>query len=285
MELKRLLMSKNLIICAMVLVIACCGFYIKEQGDNTYFDASKYYNFKSETMNLYKNCSIEQARESINSRIERLDVFSQLGFYTDFKSDDIEYYLEYMADEEKEYRAEHSYEAAMYDANPNEYDSMKYSMIYTALHEVKAQIDYVDTYDEFLENIKVQAENMSSVSIFSKANSFSSRNIEKTLVDYEGLEGTELALGIDEPVTTVMNYELVHYFMLIFIILLVTQLLSERKQGLWSIVHAAPMGRARLAVRRLGIIAVSISAIGILLYSSLFVVSSINLSGPSFIYL
>ncbi len=284
MELKRILLSKNIIICAVVLIIACCGFYIKAQGDNTYYDSSEYYNFKRETIELYKNCSIEQVIKDIDSRIEVFNIFFQLNTYVDIKASDLQQYMEFFAAEEQTYREEHPNEAAIYDEDSEAYSYENCSLEYTALLEVKAQLDYVDTYDEFLENIKIQAENMSSVSIFSDENSFSFRNITKTLEDYEGLEGIEVELGVDEPITTVLDYELVHYFMLIFIILLVTQLLSERKQGLWSIVHASSKGRMGLAVKRLGIIAVSISAIGVLLYGSLFAVSFSYYGGLSDVF-
>ncbi|MBQ9885880.1 MAG: hypothetical protein IJM37_03350 [Lachnospiraceae bacterium] len=270
MEFRRIILSRNLIICAVVLIALCCGFYVKEQGDNSWFGTKQYYDFKSETVNMYKACTVPQARESINSRLDILNVFSQLDMYSSFKADMPMEYKEYYADEEKEYRQKNAFFADIYDSNPAKYSYQKYSMIFTALTEVKNQVDYVDTYDEFLENIKKQAQNMSTVSIFSKENSFSLKNIEKTLKDYDGLEGIKLKLGIDEPVTSVMNYSLVHFLMLVFIILLVSRLMSERKQGLWSMVYAAPKGRAVLALRRLGIISAGISIMGVLLYGSLF---------------
>lgn len=284
MELRRVLFSKKIVICIIVLVIISTGFYIKEQNDSFYYNRDAYVDLKARTVELYKECSSEQASASLASRLERLDVFGYLGMYASMKSDDINYYNEFYAEEETAYRKQYPELAKIYDSNPNKYDMQKYSMVYEVLLAVQSQADYINTYDEFLENIKIQAERMTSVSIFSKENSFSMRNIEKTLKAYDGLEGIQLAIGIDEPVTTVMEYDLIHYIMLIFIIVLVSALLAERKQGLWSIIHASSAGRGRLAVRRLGVIAVSISVAGVLLYGSLFAAAFGYYGGISDIY-
>ena len=284
MELRRVLFSKRMIACIAVLIIVSTGFYIKEQNDSFYYERNGYLNLKTDTIELYKKCSSEQACASLEGRLKRLDVFGSLGNYAWIKAEDINNYNEFYAEDELALRKSYPELAKIYDSNPYKYDSQKYSMIYDVLDAVKAQTDYVNTYDEFLENIKVQAERMSSVSIFSKENSFSMRNIEKTLRDYEGLEGIELAVGIDEPVTTVMNYDLIHYLMLVFIIMLVSSLLAERKQGLWNIIHAASEGRGRLAVRRLGVIAVSVTIAGIFLYGTLFAAAFWYYGGISDIY-
>ena len=135
---------------------------------------------------------------------------------------------------------------------------------YVAVNNLLAQTDYLTGYRGWLENIQKNKDNLLTFSIFNDPNSFSGRNIIKTADEFEKLQGVELTLGTDGAVDSFMSFRLTDYFLLLVLLLIGLSFLEERKAGLWSVVHAAPRGRLRLAVRRT-LILFGTSVVGVLL--------------------
>ena len=135
---------------------------------------------------------------------------------------------------------------------------------YVAVNNLLAQTDYLTGYGGWLDNIQKNKENLLTFSIFNDPNSFSGRNIIRTAEEFEKLEGVELTLGIDGAVDAFMTFPLTDYFLLVVLLLLGLSFLEERKAGLWSVVHAAPNGRLRLAIRR-ALILFGVSVCGVVL--------------------
>ncbi len=121
---------------------------------------------------------------------------------------------------------------------------------YVAVNNLLAQTDYLTGYGGWLENIQKNKENLLTFSIFNDPDSFSGRNILKTADEFEKLQGVELTLGTDGAVDSFMSFRLTDYFLLLVLLLVALSFLEERKAGLWSVVHAAPNGRFKLAIRR-----------------------------------
>lgn len=143
----------------------------------------------------------------------------------------------------------------------------------SALYILQYQIGYIISYPDYISNLEQQADSYSQISIFSQEGTFSLKNIEKTKEDFKGLADTPLSIGNDKVVTSVMDYEMIHYLMILYLIFLVFQLLNERKKGLWPLVYATPKGRIRLAVKRLGILTASTAALTAVMYFSIFLLS------------
>ena len=135
---------------------------------------------------------------------------------------------------------------------------------YIAVNNLLAQTDYLTGYGGWLDNIQKNKENLLTFSIFNDPNSFSGRNIIKTAEEFEKLEGVELTIGADGAVDALMTFRLTDYFLLVALLLLGLSFLEERKAGLWSVVHAAPNGRLRLAIRRV-LILFGVSVCGVVL--------------------
>lgn len=121
---------------------------------------------------------------------------------------------------------------------------------YVAVNNLLAQTDYLTGYGGWLENIRKNRDNLLTFSIFNDPNSFSGRNIIKTADEFEKLRGVELTLGTDGAVDSFMSFRLTDYLLVLALLLIGLSFLEERKAGLWSVVHAAPRGRLRLAARR-----------------------------------
>ena len=135
---------------------------------------------------------------------------------------------------------------------------------YVAVTNLLSRTDYLTGYGDWLENIQKNKENLLTFSIFNDPDSFSGRNILKTADEFEKLQGVELTLGTDGTVDSFMSFRLTDYFLLLVLLLIGLSFLEERKAGLWSVVHAAPRGRLRLAMRRT-LILFGTSVVGVLL--------------------
>ena len=143
-------------------------------------------------------------------------------------------------------------------------DSEDDRLDYVAVTNLLSRTDYLTGYGDWLENIQKNKENLLTFSIFNDPDSFSGRNILKTADEFEKLQGVELTLGTDGAVDSFMSFRLTDYFLLLVLLLVALSFLEERKAGLWSVVHAAPNGRFKLAIRRT-LILFGTSVVGVLL--------------------
>lgn len=135
---------------------------------------------------------------------------------------------------------------------------------YVAVNNLLTQTAYLDGYDDYLDTIRANKEKMLSFSIFNDPDSFSGRNIVKTADEFEALKGVSLTLGVDGAISAFMSFSITDYLLLAVLMMICISFLDERKKGLWSVVHAAPNGRLRLALGRTGIL-LGVSVIGVLL--------------------
>lgn len=117
-----------------------------------------------------------------------------------------------------------------------------------AIQAVLDQLEYLNGYQDYLDTVHANAKQMAALAIFNKENSFSDRNIKKTNRDFP--RELTLTLGNDYAVTMLCTDQLGGYSLLVFVLALVVSFLVERKKGLWSLMHSAPRGRGRLALRR-----------------------------------
>lgn len=120
---------------------------------------------------------------------------------------------------------------------------------YIAVNNLLINADYLTGYDNWLNSIQRNKENMQMFSLF-ETDSFSGRNIVKTADEFEKLRGVSLSLGADGAVNSFMSFSLTDYFMIAVLLIIVMSFFEERKAGLEGIIHAAPYGRARLALQR-----------------------------------
>ena len=120
--------------------------------------------------------------------------------------------------------------------------------------QVMAQYAHLESYADYLENIQTGAKKLQSVSIFGDPDSFAYKNTVKTAADFAPLLGAEVSFGHDLAVTKVFEDEWADYSCLLLMAAVCALFLSERKEGLWPMIHAASGGRGRLAVRRIGIL-------------------------------
>lgn len=150
--------------------------------------------------------------------------------------------------EEAELQAEQELEQIQDALLAGTEDRMKLYLRQEVLQTLLAQLTHLREYPAYLGQVQENVRQMSALSLFNREGSFTARNIEKTGRDFP--ETVDLRLGNDFAVTMLVTDELGGYSLLIITLFLALQFLEERKRGLWSLVHGAPEGRARLAGKR-----------------------------------
>ena len=122
---------------------------------------------------------------------------------------------------------------------------------YDAVQQLLAQYDHLLGYEDYLEGVQENAKMLQSVSIFSKPSSTSYKNTIKTAADFARMLGSKVTLGHDLAVTEVFADPFADYSILILMGVCCALFLSERREGLWPMIHAAPAGRMKLCLRRI----------------------------------
>lgn len=134
-----------------------------------------------------------------------------------------------------------------------------------ALSELKA----LDSYEEYLDDIRLQADNLTGISIFSSAvtDGFSARNIRKTAADYRAMEGTLIDLGLSRgipPAVSSLSTDVVALlYLFIFAFILVS---DERGRNLTVLIRPTAGGRAATAGAKILTLAMSSLLVTLLLY-------------------
>ena len=123
-----------------------------------------------------------------------------------------------------------------------------------ALSAIQEQVMHLIDYPAYLNTLHANAAQMAVLSVFSQESSFSRRNIEKTDQDFP--KSVPLSLDNDSAIAAFASDNLCGTSILAFLMLAVLELMEERKQGLWCLIHGTSGGRSRLALHRAAILLV-----------------------------
>lgn len=147
---------------------------------------------------------------------------------------------------------------------------------------LKAQVEYLKDYPNYLGRVQEQAYKMQNSSIFgADPNSFTYRNIIKTAKDFADLSSDGVRLGDDLAMQNWLAFSWADWGFLAVILLLVMSFLEERKKGLAAIVRSCPAGQGKLQGTRLLILLLYSAGMTFLLYYLPLVVSLVAESGWS----
>ncbi|MFF2089190.1 hypothetical protein [Paenibacillus sp. NPDC058174] len=137
--------------------------------------------------------------------------------------------------------------------------------------EALEQSKKINRYDSFLQQKEEDAKVLSSISIFAKEGSYSSKNLLKAANDYAGLKGVELSFERSKGVTMATQFlptDLIAvFFILIAVVVMVTR---EKEQQLLNLVKTTYKGRAPLIVSKLLVLVAICVVIELLLYATNF---------------
>lgn len=276
MEFKRIFLNRKTIILMLVLIVLCIGLFVKEQADLIKEESFSIFGIKdvlNQEFDTYKGKNIEKSLSEVESREEENNVLLLLFNYNDIRHTSPEYYREYCQDNEASLRSEYPQLAELFDNNREQYTDEYINLRCYVYAKIKSHLEYISCYKDKLDNIFSQAESLNEISIFSAPNSFSQKNINKTVEDYLVLKQVSLTPGNYEAVTGIMNFDAIHYVIFIFIVWIVYQFFSESKNGLHEIVFTTKGGRKKLAVKRLSLLFIGITAFTVLIYTVVFMTS------------
>lgn len=250
-ELRRILSKRRLLI-GLVLILLLNGFlFAREQYENNFgLDIEI-----SEGSLVFVDGSFISAQEPIDAKAAYQRYLSWLDRVKDMPPEQA---AELLEKEKSSLSSKIGYETAAEDDR----------LDYVAVKNLLAQTEYLTGYGDWLENIQRNKENLLTFSIFNDSKSFSGRNIIKTADEFKKLESVNLTLGADGAINSFMSFSLTDYFLTLLLILIAFSFLEERKAGLWSVVHAAPNGRLKLALRRTLILFLSSVCGVVLLYGT-----------------
>ena len=112
-----------------------------------------------------------------------------------------------------------------------EIDVCSAKLDYIAVNNLLVKSDYLTGYDDWLNSIQRNKENMQAFSLF-ETDGFSGRNIIKTANEFEKLRGVTLSFGADGAINSFMSFALTYYFMIVVLLMCVMSFFEERKAGL-----------------------------------------------------
>ncbi len=116
--------------------------------------------------------------------------------------------------------------------------------------EVYEKARYLAGFPDSIQVILDSAENTSRFSIFQNADSYSYKNIQKTAQEFSKLKGVTLSLDHDKATQHILAYPALSFFVYVFMIYVLYELLRERDNGMWTLTHATKRGRFSLALQR-----------------------------------
>ena len=148
----------------------------------------------------------------------------------------------------------------------------------TLLNDLISQQNYINRYDDFINNMQIRADNQLSFSIFAEPDSFAYNNIQQTPLDFQHLKGVELYAGNNTFAENATQFQITDYLMIVLVALTCILLFyTERENGLYPLVRSTKNGRTSTIVAKLfAVIAVTVVT------TILFYLSNILITGIYF---
>ncbi len=143
--------------------------------------------------------------------------------------------------------------------------------------------EYIDGYGDYVKSVHENAEIMKETPLFSTADSFVLRNLDKTDEDFRALDDVVPVVGENRGIMTVLNFNLSNFILLFFGVYFVLSFLVERQKGLYLLVRSTKNGRFMLSLQRIGVLCGGLFAAALLLYGSVFVIASCVFPGCDYL--
>lgn len=238
-EIKKVL-SKSFFVSLLVFcfIINLCVFYFvhNDYQDNMYKSVKNEYR---QTLEAYSEMTNEEVKKAVevNDKIYSI-YFDMQNLYQSFDEGMFEFWLDNLEQERRDYSEEYAAAEKIFES------SEEYSNRIYINSIIKTQLDYLDMYPDFVGEMKERADEQTAFSVFSDKDSFSYKNIIKTVEDYKGLEEIELTLGNDYSFTSAMTYNITDYFLIaVFFLMCIYLFRHESEYGLYSLVRSSENGR------------------------------------------
>lgn len=200
-----------------------------------------------EMLNLYSSMTLTEAQNQVDNE---LLVYEILNIIENFAEADNEELIEIYAFDIENYRNSNpeAYEKAVKINNQGQEYFWKNSFYY----DISKQVEYINSYPSFIDEMYSRAKEQSSSSVFGNENSFSYKNLYKTAKDYDGLKNINLSLVNSKSFVETVKYSLTDIFVIAVILLICFYIFGyEREKGLYFLIRCTKFGRLKTIISKL----------------------------------
>ena len=246
-ELKKVL-NKKIFLVVLLLCFAINGFLLYS-SQNTEENSLRltYSDEYAKMLDNYSSMPCDEAKKQIDNELLAYEIFSR---FESLAQTDNEELIENYTYELEEYKKNNptAYQKAVEMSEKGGEELWKNNFLY----DISQQIEYINSYPDFIDQMYDRAKAQSASSIFGDENSFSYKNLYKTANDYSGLKNTELSLVNSDVFIATIKYSLTDIFVIAIVLLICVYLFQyEREKGLYSLVRCTKFGRAKTIISKL----------------------------------
>ncbi len=130
---------------------------------------------------------------------------------------------------------------------------------------LNSEAEYIDGYKDELSK-KIDTATKLTKAGFYKRDSFENINMLKTKHDMNKLKDIDVKLSNGHWLNRLYNYSYIQIFSVIILAITIYSFFTERKTGLYYIIHTAANGRAKLFFKRVAIISIEALSVNVILY-------------------
>lgn len=162
-----------------------------------------------------------------------------------------------------------------YKQSPYFQNAMLISRDIFLIQVIKNQLESIEQFLTEINGMAAKAEEMLSVSIFYQKDSFSNRNILKTVEDFKALRNLPLELGLEEGLKTATSFWSTDLCLIVLLFLLCTILFqSEREDGLSPLIRTTRKGKSTTAGAKLFVLMVLTVLLALLYYGFILLIAN-----------
>ncbi len=275
LELKRILKTYSKTILLTLLVVLNIFTFLYYENDK-YIDSKTYSSVMTSEFSKIKDMNLEQSINYLENQKKYYELENELTQYIKNLDSDGAVFNDPEVIE-------------FYNKNLDLVKKIRDKSIDTKKEKIKEivnlklleQTTHIRDYDEFLNSIESNKEDLLTFSIFNKKGTFSYKNILKTAEDYKELKNIKLELGNYLAIEDISNYEYINIFIALTIIIIVFSFIDDRKKGMKELINSTKNGRIKLTINR--IIALLVSSFGscLILYGTIFILALFIHGGAS----
>lgn len=269
-ELKKVL-NKRIFLVVVALCLVINGFLLyssqNTEENNLRLTYSDEY---GKMLDEYSSMPFDDAKKQIENELLAYEISSRLESLAQADNEEL---IESYTSELEDYRKNNpdAYKKAVEMSESGEESFWKNSFLY----DISQQIEYINSYPDFISEMYDRAKAQSASSIFGDENSFSYKNLYKTADDYSGLKDTRLSLVNSDSLTATVKYGLTDFFVIAVVLLICIYLFGyERDKGLYSLIRCTKFGRLKTIISKLAVLFVLSAVVSVLFILSDFTVNT-----------
>lgn len=268
-ELKKVL-NKRIFLVVLALCLVINGFLLYSSQNTEENNLRLAYSDEyGEMLDKYSSMPLDKAKKQVEDELFAYEISGRLESLAQADNEEL---IESYTIELEQYRKSNpeAYKKAVEMSENGEESFWKNGFLY----DISQQIEYINSYPDFIGEMYDRAKAQSASSIFGDENSFSYKNLYKTADDYAGLENTELRLVNSDSLTATVKYGLTDFFIIAVVLLICIYLFGyERDKGLYSLIRCTKFGRLKTIISKLAVLFVLSAFVSVLFIYSDFIVN------------